>query len=224
MKTQIYTHKTVEDALKSVDQGVDFIGLVSGSNRKDEVDLSFSAAREVFAALPHATTKTALIFTSNVGEIVEIIDNVLPTVVQLTGYPEEMPLQRVAELRQARPMVKIMMAVPVGGPETRERAVRGALAYANVVDFFILDTDKGDSSGIGATGAIHDWNISTEIVQRVNVPVILAGGLGPDNVTEAVRKVKPWGVDSLTHTNLVNTKIKDWVKVKDFVDAAKSAL
>ena len=57
-----------------------------------------------------------------------------------------------------------------------------------------------------------------------HIPVILAGGLMPENVAEAVRVVKPWGVDSFTHTNIPGTKRKDPERVKAFVEAAKAAL
>ena len=65
----------------------------------------------------------------------------------------------------------------------------------------ILDSVAPGIAGIGAAGAVHDWDISAAIVESVDIPVILAGGLGPDNVAAAIEAVRPWGVDSLTHTN-----------------------
>ena len=97
------------------------------------------------------------------------------------------------------------------------------LAYHRACDNFILDTDAPEYTGIGATGAVHDWAISAEIVRRVNVPVVLAGGLHPDNVAAAIRAVRPWAVDSFTHTNFPGTKRKDPERVRAFVAAARSA-
>ncbi|MCB0014782.1 MAG: hypothetical protein KDE34_22860, partial [Anaerolineales bacterium] len=81
-------------------------------------------------------------------------------------------------------------------------------------------------AGIGASGVTHDWNISREIVRRVKIPVILAGGLSPDNVAAAIAQVQPWAVDSLTHTNerLPGGGFrKDLEKVRQFVAAARGA-
>ena len=65
------------------------------------------------------------------------------------------------------------------------------------VDEILLDSGQPDSPEriLGGTGNVHDWSISAEIIQRVPVPVLLAGGLGPDNVADAIRAVQPWGVD-----------------------------
>jgi len=76
--------------------------------------------------------------------------------------------------------------------------------------------------GVGATGETHDWSISRRIVERVDVPVILAGGLGPDNVAEAIRTVEPAGVDSYTETSRTERR-KDIARSRAFVRAARSA-
>jgi phosphoribosylanthranilate isomerase len=64
----------------------------------------------------------------------------------------------------------------------------------------------------------HDWKYDAEIVQSVKVPVIVAGGLGPDNVEECIRQVKPAGVDSLTKTTW---KYNDGVMEKDIPKVAE---
>ena len=63
----------------------------------------------------------------------------------------------------------------------------------------------------------------TQIVETVRTPVILAGGLGPDNVAEAIRVVRPAGVDSNTKTDRGRSHTKDLAKVKRFHTAAKHA-
>jgi phosphoribosylanthranilate isomerase len=74
------------------------------------------------------------------------------------------------------------------------------------------------------SGETHDWNISREIVRQIKIPVILAGGLSPENVAEAISHVQPWGVDSLTHTNQLlpdGSFRKDIDRVGKFMRAGK---
>ena len=82
------------------------------------------------------------------------------------------------------------------------------------------------AAGIGAAGITNDWDIDAEIVDKVNCPVILAGGLGPDNVRDAILKVRPWGVDSFTKTSdkfQDGSSRKNIEKVKAFIDEAVRA-
>ncbi len=70
----------------------------------------------------------------------------------------------------------------------------------------------------------HDWSISRKIVESVSIPVILAGGLSADNVAEAIEAVRPWGVDSYTHTNHPGDRMnKDLTQVRAFVSNARNA-
>ena len=74
---------------------------------------------------------------------------------------------------------------------------------------------------MGAGGETHDWSMSRTIVERSRIPVILAGGLTADNVAEAIAAVRPWGVDSFTHTDLPGRRgQKDLARVRAFVAAA----
>jgi phosphoribosylanthranilate isomerase len=79
--------------------------------------------------------------------------------------------------------------------------------------------------GVGATGLTHDWQISRQIVNLVSgqAHVILAGGLTPENVTEAISTTNPWGVDSNTGTNMPGEPVaKDLGRVEAFVRRAKN--
>jgi phosphoribosylanthranilate isomerase len=107
-------------------------------------------------------------------------------------------------------------------PVIDESSIDLAREYDGIADYLLLDTFKKEQ--IGATGQIHNWQISKKIVESVKTPVILAGGLGPDNVEEAIKIVKPTGVDSKTKTDKTNGKGKDLEKVKKFVLKAKSII
>ena len=99
------------------------------------------------------------------------------------------------------------------------KRIQNISRFQEISDYFILDTSTTAVQGVGASGNVHDWNISKAIVDSVSIPVVLAGGLSPENIQEAISIVNPWGVDSLTHTNkLLNdgSFIKDIEKVREF--------
>jgi phosphoribosylanthranilate isomerase len=97
------------------------------------------------------------------------------------------------DLRQALPGIALVQVIHVKGTESIEEAV----STAPQVHGLLLDS--GDSSSdiqeLGGTGRTHYWEISRRIRELVDVPVFLAGGLTPDNVTDAIQKVEPFGVD-----------------------------
>lgn len=68
------------------------------------------------------------------------------------------------------------------------------LEEASVVDSILLDTGKAGKPG--GTGCVHDWTLSRRIAQETRLPLILAGGLKPENVQEAIRAVSPYAVDT----------------------------
>jgi phosphoribosylanthranilate isomerase len=111
----------------------------------------------------------------------------------------------------------IMRSVPVVG----EKSIEIARSYDGIVDFLLLDSHRESDRQIGALGVTHDWQISRRIVELVRTPVILAGGLGPDNVADATRVVRPAGVDSKTKTDRDGSHAKDIERVRRFHEAAR---
>ena len=101
------------------------------------------------------------------------------------------------KLKSIDPDVKVMQALAVNGPES----IDAAIEFAKFVDMLILDSPNPNVGCIGAAGVEHDRGIDRAIIEAVDIPVIIAGGLGPDNVVEAIMETHPWGVDSLTKTS-----------------------
>ncbi len=219
MKVQIYTMQSVDEALAVIAQGVDHIGITpSAIGLPGEVD--YPTARAIAGAVGDTAVCVALSVDSDLGAIEEMVKAVQPDILHLCGLEGVLPPDEVRALRERLPGVPIMQAVSVAGP----KAIDIALAYQDVAEYIILDTQAADIAGIGASGETHDWGISREIVRQVSIPVILAGGLSPENVAEAIRVVQPWGVDSLTHTNQPLQEggfRKDLDRVRGFVQAAK---
>jgi phosphoribosylanthranilate isomerase len=98
-----------------------------------------------------------------------------------------------AALRRALPGVAIVQVIHVTDEDSVEQAVR----VSRDVDALLLDSGNPRLAvkELGGTGRVHDWLLSREIRERSGVPVYLAGGLNPSNVAEAIRTVRPYGVD-----------------------------
>jgi len=114
------------------------------------------------------------------------------------------------QMRAALPGIALVQVIHVTGPES----VVEAKSVAPSVDALLLDSgnQKLAVKELGGTGRRHDWRISRRIVESVRVPVFLAGGLNPDNAAEAIREVRPFGLDICsglrTDGNLDGTKVK----------------
>jgi phosphoribosylanthranilate isomerase len=116
-------------------------------------------------------------------------------------------------------LLKLMRSIPV----TDQASVGIARSYHRIADFLLLDSHKAGDRQIGALGVTHDWELDRQIVDSVSIPVIIAGGLGPENVVDAIKSVRPAGVDSKTRTDKTDgSHAKDLDKVRQFVELAKA--
>ena len=219
MIIQIYAFTVIEEAVRAAELGVDHVGFVAGRYDLVPGELSFSEARALRDALPEHTTAVALTMAIDTAEILRMAEAINPDIVHISTDVEDVPEEQMAELRQALPSsIRLMKALPVGGEESLLLAQR----FAPVSDLFLLDTKVTGMPGVGATGHVHDWSISRRIVESVDIPVIMAGGLSADNVCDSIKAVHPWGVDSNTHTNLPGDPVKkDLDRIAAFITAVK---
>lgn len=221
MIIQIYAFTNPEDALAAASLGVNHIGFVAGRYDMVPGELTFQEAREICKVLPAGVKASALTMANDVDEILRMAEAVEPEIVHISTDVEDVPESAMAVLKERLdPSIKLMKALPVGGQESLALAKR----FEPFSDIFLLDTKVVDMPGVGATGHVHDWSVSQQIVQECNTPVILAGGLHAGNVKDAIHKVHPWGVDSNTHTNIKGDQVKkDLDRIAAFVAAARSA-
>ena len=217
MKVQIYTLQSVEEALEVVSVGVHNIGITPASIGLPG-EISYEVAKDICEKVDGGT-KVALSVSSNIDEIIEMVMFVNPDILHLCGEPGELNINGVESLKERLEKLDkalpIMQAISVDDMSSLDFAKE----YEKISDYFILDTSTSEVQGVGASGNVHDWNISKAIVDSVSIPVVLAGGLSPENVQEAISKVKPWGVDSLTYTNKFikeGSFTKDIEKVREF--------
>lgn len=222
MIVQIYTVQSPEEGIALAECGVDHIGITPAKHGLPG-EISNEDAAEIFEAIGNKAVKVALSVDSDLETIVEMVKTVKPDILHLCGDLKLVTPEKVLALRGMLPGMKIMQAIPV----LDETALQIANDFEAVSDFFILDSFSPQIGGIGAAGFTHDWRISRAIVEQSRIPVILAGGLSPENVEEAIRQVRPWGVDSLTRTNEVLGEgkfRKDLERVRLFVERAKELI
>ncbi|HZT64366.1 MAG TPA: phosphoribosylanthranilate isomerase [Acidimicrobiales bacterium] len=219
MLVQIYGVTTPEDAALVNSLRPDHVGVVldEGIGTWDLVD--HDTMRAILAELTDVSVVALSLSTSH-RRIVETVAAVSPAVLHLARAVGSLDADSLAALRAEITPVKLMVTIPVLGPE----AVDVASALDPVSDFLLLDTAHPQTGVVGATGFVHDWSISQAIVDAVDTPVILAGGLGPDNVDEAIRAVRPYGVDSETRTSRSDDRRrKDPEKLRLFIERARAA-
>lgn len=193
---QIYTMQSPDEAAAVADRGVHHIG-VTPSDRGLPGEIDTATAAEICRELEGKAVSVALSVETDVVLIESMVRAVRPDILHLCGPSGALGPGAVGELRRRLEGTPIMQAVAVTG----RGAIEVAASYAAVADYLILDSVDPTIDGIGAAGTIHDWEISAAIVQAAEIPVILAGGLSPENVAAAVAAVNPWAVDSLSHTN-----------------------
>jgi phosphoribosylanthranilate isomerase len=97
------------------------------------------------------------------------------------------------DLKNAMPGISVVQVVHVTGPDSVQEAER----IAPHVDAILLDSgnQKLAVKELGGTGRTHDWTLSRAIRERINIPLFLAGGLTPENVSQAIEEVGPFGLD-----------------------------
>ena len=194
--------------------GADAIGLVSEMPSGPGV-ISTDRIREITRIIPPSVDGFVLTCLTDSWDLINLIRDVKNRTIQLV---DKLGLGNYAEIRSSIPCVKIVQVVHVRD----EGAIETALKVDPFVDAILLDSGNPEAfiPELGGTGRVHDWNISREIVDNVESPVFLAGGLNQDNVIEAIETVRPFGVDVCSG---VRTDDKlDPVKLKSFIDRVKS--
>ena len=218
MLVQIYEISTPEEASALGNLGVDHIGVLVGDGsfpREQSVD----QARLIFSAIPSSSKGLALLLSADVRLVEQIILKLKPAIVHLGASSNLLTASAVQQLKQRCGTLTVMRSIPIVDDES----ITIARSYDGVADMLLLDSHRPGDMQIGALGVTHSWEIDRKIVESVRIPVIIAGGLGPDNVIEAIRMVRPAGVDSKTKTDKDDgSHTKDLQKVKRFVARAKS--
>lgn len=201
---------TREDDLETaVAAGADAVGVVCSVPVETPREVSRERARELVDAVPPFVTSVLVTMPADLEDAVSLVEAIEPDAVQVH---DGLGVDELAELRE-RVGVDVLRAVDADDLET-------ARTYDDVADALVVDSVDGD--GGGGTGETHDWDRTAEATTDLASPVVLAGGLEPGNVTDAIETVEPFAVDVASGVE-ASGGIKDEAAVRSFIERATTA-
>jgi phosphoribosylanthranilate isomerase len=198
----------LEDALQSIEAGANALGFIFAPSKRR---VTPEQAQKIIHELPQAVERIGVFMNSTPAEIASIASEAGLTGIQMHG--DESPAE-------------IYNQLPVGGRDAL-RKIKTILVQdvfedrfdvavtAGMVDAYLLDSGAG-------SGKTFDWQAARARLDGRQERLIIAGGLSPDNVGEAIRAFKPWGVDVVTGVEREPGR-KDPEKLKAFVAAVRRA-
>ena len=169
------------------------------------------AVDKIVSQLPETCTPVLVTSVTEPEKIIELVVKTGARAVQLHADRDG-----IRKIKTALPHLKLFKVINVFD----ESAIAEAKNYEGVADALVLDSGIKENGQQGGTGKIHDWSISRKIVESTSLPVILAGGLNPEKVAEAVKTVQPYAVDVNSGVSNTDGK-KNLENVKLFVERSK---
>ncbi len=203
VKVKICGITNVADGLAAAESGADMVGLMF--YEKSPRHITMQTAEDIARQLPPSIVKVGVFVNPSEDLVLRAIGECGVTLLQFHGdEPPEFCTQFGVMNMKA----------------FRVRDLESLHALTNyTTDAWLLDAYTPDK--LGGTGATFNWDLAVE-AQKFGRPVFLAGGLTPENVAEAVRRVRPFGVDVSSGVESARGK-KDRAKVEAFIAAAKAA-
>ena len=203
--------KSIEDARAAAAAGANELGFHVGLTGA-RAPLEAEQVAKLIAQLPAGVSSVMVTSITEPHELIARAQETGAGVLQL--YGDATP-EAIREVKKALPSIKVWKVLNVSD----ESSIAKAKEYEEAADAIALDTLNKETGVRGGTGKTHDWNISKKIVESIFIPVILAGGLNPENVAEAIRTVRPYGVD--VNSGVPNPDgSKNIEKVKAFIERA----
>jgi phosphoribosylanthranilate isomerase len=206
---------SLEEARIAMASGADALGLVARMP-SGPGPIADEAIAEIAAAVPPPVATFLLTAETSAAAIAAHVRATRPSVVQIVSHIDPAEAEALAMLE---PQVRRVQVIHVEGPQ----ALAMIPLYAPHVHAFLLDSGRPDAAvaELGGTGRVHDWAISAAFVRASERPVFLAGGLTPDNVGEAIRRVRPFGLDLCSGVR--RDERLDATRVAAFMAAVRSA-
>lgn len=176
-------------------------------------------AAKIIQELPRNVYPVLITYLNKATDIVDLSDRLQVSIVQIHG---EISLEELEKIKRYSPGMDIIKSLVVSDDNFQELTdiIRQTEKF---IDAFITDTFNPKTGAKGATGLTHDWNISKKLKEMTSKPLIMAGGLNPDNLEQAIKYVGPAGVD--VHTGIEDKDgTKSEIKSKLFAEIAKKHL
>jgi phosphoribosylanthranilate isomerase len=180
-------------------------------------DLSEDEASRIILTLEPPSFGVLITYLDRSDEIAVFCEQLGARIVQIHG---DIELRELKKLKRLNPDLTIIKSLVVGlhADKALELMIEESSSY---VDAYITDTFDPKTGAAGATGMMHDWAVSRRLVKLSKRPVIIAGGLTPENVKSAIEETRPAGVD--VHTGVENASgRKDQAKVEKFIHEAEA--
>jgi phosphoribosylanthranilate isomerase len=208
--------------------GADAVGFITEVPVESPRKLDSDTAAYLVSKVPRSLSSVLVIMPESSVKAVELIEKIKPDIVQIHSGLRLIELELIKE-KTCIPIIKTL-SVPAQEKASGEKGENVAhvsslleevslLEEAGVVDSILLDTARPEKAG--GTGCVHNWTLSRRISEETRLPLILAGGLKPENVGEAIRTVSPYAVD--TASGVETCGKKDAVKIKSFIEEVRCA-
>ena len=188
-RVKICCISTIEEAWIAINHGASALGLVSEMPSGPGV-IHESLIAEIARRIPPFVSSVLLTSKRSPSMIIEQHRRCGTNAIQIC---DDLDPDGIDEVSSALPGINLIKVIHVHG----EASIEEAKTVSQYVNGILLDSGSKEGSVVelGGTGRTHNWEISRRIVEAVEAPVILAGGLNPGNVSEAIRLVKPYAVD-----------------------------
>jgi phosphoribosylanthranilate isomerase len=180
---------SIEEAELAINYGADAIGLVGPMPSGPGV-ITDQVARDIATQIPEQIATFLLTSKTDAGDIADHVRSIGANTIQIVQHIDPAESEKLTALI---PDIKRVQVIHVEGPEALELIPE----YQPYIDVFLLDSGRPSKATpqFGGTGRTHDWQVSREFVIQSQLPVFLAGGLIPENISSAVAAVQPYGID-----------------------------
>lgn len=204
------------DACAALDAGANALGFILTASPRQ---IALQLAAEIIRELPPSTEKIGVVANEPSETLRHLAETLGLTGFQLHGNE---PPDQISEFRRTLGLRKIIKTLHMRELLAEPAKLDAYLANAASIDGFLLDS--GSASTLGGTGNAFDWKSALPLVDRIkqNKPVIVAGGLNPDNVGAAIRLFEPCGVDVVSGVE-ISPGTKDPARLRAFIAAARAA-
>jgi phosphoribosylanthranilate isomerase len=212
MKIKICGLKTEYDLAAAVNSGADAVGFITDVPVDSPRKITLDEASRLISKVPLFVTTVLVIMPENAHQAVQMIQAARPVAVQIHNA---LPLSELVKIKGIG--VKLIKTIQVYRDSKADMLIKQIKQFSGVADAILLDTALDGKTG--GTGVPHNWEVSSKVVLNAGIPVILAGGLKPENVGDAVKCVRPYAVD--TASGVETAGKKDEKKVMDFINNAR---